>query len=385
MRVGFHSPLPPAKTGVADYGATLVEALRQYADILANSPRPADVELYHLGNNQLHRLIYHRAMERPGVVVLHDASMQHFYLGSLEETGYVDEFVYNYGEWDRELGRELWKRRARSGMDARYFRYPMLRRIVETARAVVVHNAAATRVVQEHGPAGEVMEIPHLFRAPKRPPADEISHVRVALGVPPGGILFGVFGYLRESKRLHSILRAFGAIHGNWPTTRLLVAGEAVSRDLDRALEGVSNQPGVVRIGHLPEADFWRHAWATDVCVNLRYPAVGETSGIAIRLMGIGRALILSEGEENAGLPETSCLRVDYGAGETEMLAGYMQLLAENPGMARDIGRRAAAHITSVHSVERCAAMYWEALRSVATTAASSTRGSAPSARPGRP
>ncbi|MCP5115964.1 MAG: hypothetical protein GY953_34480, partial [bacterium] len=115
---------------MADYGATLLEALRERAEVLVNSSKPADVELYHLGNNQLHKHVYQRAIQRPGVVVLHDAVMQHFYLGALTESEYVAEFVHHYGEWARELGNELWKRRARSGVDARYFRYPMLGRIV---------------------------------------------------------------------------------------------------------------------------------------------------------------------------------------------------------------------------------------------------------------
>jgi hypothetical protein len=34
-----------------------------------------------------------------------------------------------------------------------------------------------------------------------------------------------------------------------------------------------------------------------DACINLRYPAAGETSGIAIRLMGIGKPVLLTDGE----------------------------------------------------------------------------------------
>jgi hypothetical protein len=86
------------------------------------------------------------------VVVLHDAVLQHFLLGHLSETEYVDEFAYNYGEWNCGLGSELWRGRAGSAADERYFRYPMLRRVAERARAVVVHNPAAARIVKEHPP-----------------------------------------------------------------------------------------------------------------------------------------------------------------------------------------------------------------------------------------
>jgi hypothetical protein len=108
-----------------------------------------DVALYHLGNNPLHREIYRRALAEPGVVVLHDAVLHHFFLGALDRAAYIDEFVYNYGEWHRGLAREdLWRARASSGFDRRYFDYPMLKRIAERSRAVVVHNPAAARMVR---------------------------------------------------------------------------------------------------------------------------------------------------------------------------------------------------------------------------------------------
>ena len=50
LRVGFHSPLPPARTGVADYSASLLTALRALGPVEL-SPSRADVHLYHIGNN----------------------------------------------------------------------------------------------------------------------------------------------------------------------------------------------------------------------------------------------------------------------------------------------------------------------------------------------
>ena len=85
--------------------------------------------------------------------MLHDAVLHHFLLGQLDENRYVDEFVFNYGEWNRALGSPICGAagppRARI---SRYFDYPMLRRIAERARAVVVHNPAAARIVREHAP-----------------------------------------------------------------------------------------------------------------------------------------------------------------------------------------------------------------------------------------
>jgi len=99
--------------------------------------------LYHLGNNPLHRDIYRRALARPGVVVLHDAVLHHFLLGWLDRAAYLEEFAFNYGDWSRGLAAELWRSGRRSAQDPRYFQYAMLRRVAESARAVVVHNPGA--------------------------------------------------------------------------------------------------------------------------------------------------------------------------------------------------------------------------------------------------
>src|ERR1041385_9111112 len=162
MRVGFFSPLPPAPTGVADYSAELLPLLRGFGTVEV-AAEGSDVALYHIGNNNLHRDIYQRALIWPGVVVLHDAVLQHFFLGSLDRDQYMDEFAYNYGQPSRELAGQLWEQRARSGADARYFAYPMLKRIALAARAMIVHNPAAAARVSEHAPQTPVVEIPHLF------------------------------------------------------------------------------------------------------------------------------------------------------------------------------------------------------------------------------
>jgi len=361
LTAGFYSPLPPARTGVADYAAALLAELRRRGQVDV-APARCDAALYHLGNNALHAEIYRRALDRPGVVVLHDAVLHHFLLGQLNETEYMEEFVYNYGEWNRSLASDLWRGRASSGADERYFRYPMLRRVAERARAVVVHNPGAARAVLEHAPAARVVEIPHLFAPPPIPGIAEALRYRQRIGIPQRSFVFAVFGYLRESKRLHTVLEAFQAVRNGYPDAVLLIAGQFVSTDLERALDPLLREPGIVRLPHLSEADFWLAARAIDACINLRYPAAGETSGIAVRLMGIGKPVMVSEGEESARIPADACLRVPTGAGERESLLCHMVLLTSITGVAAAIGERAARHVDAHHRVSQAAKQYWDLL-----------------------
>jgi len=358
MRVGFFSPLPPAPTGVADYSSALLPLLRSCGAVEI-APAECDVALCHVGNNTLHREIYQRALTRPGVVVLHDAVLQHLLLGMLDANEYVEEFVYNYGEASRGLGRQLWEQRARSGADVRYFERPMLKRIATASRAIIVHNPAAARLVREHAPHAQVFEIPHLFQQPELPSAQETLRFRESLGLKPETLLIGTFGHQRETKRLAVVLRAFQRLKVD---ARLLVSGDFVSGTLERSLAPLLQHPGVIRTGYLPEPEFWRYAAATDVCINLRYPSAAETSGIAIRMMGIRKPVIFTASESLARIPENACLRLDVGADEEQMLAAYITWLAGNREAREAIGERAAAYVAKCHAPEKIAHEYWRVL-----------------------
>jgi glycosyltransferase involved in cell wall biosynthesis len=365
VKVGFYSPLPPARTGVADYSAELLTELRRSGNAeitTGNTGTPCDVALYHLGNNALHAEIYHRALAEPGVAVLHDAALHHFFLGQLDEMQYIDEFIYNYGEWHRGLAAELWRARGSSASDPRYFEYPMLRRIAERSRTVIVHNPAAAETVKAHAPEAKVVEIPHLFQPPLPVSEADAIRFRQRVGIEPDAFLFGVFGYLRESKRVAQTVEAFLSLRRELPTAALLVAGQFASSDLERAMAPLMKSPGVVRLPYLAEHDFWLAARAVDACINLKYPGAGETSGIAIRLMGIGKAVLITEAPECARYPEDACIRIRPGSAERVSLLEYMRMLAAMPGVAAAIGRRAAVHISERHRIDQVAKQYWEAL-----------------------
>ncbi len=360
MTVGYHAPPPGARSGVADYAATLLAALRRRGTVQENATA-ADVHLYHLGNNQLHRDIYHRAIAEPGVVVLHDAVLQHFYLGAFNESSYVEEFTYNYGLWEADLAHQLWTERAGSGMDARYFRRPMLKRVGERSLAVIVHNPAAAAAVRAHAPAANVVEIPHFFEPPSDS-LDDRASVRAQLDLREDNFVFGVFGYLRESKRVIPILQSFERLYAQNDRARLLLAGAFASPDLEKAVQPWLAHPGVRRLSHLDDRAFWSVTSAVDCCLNLRYPGAGETSGIGVRLMGLGRTVFFTDGPEIAAIPPHACVRISSGVEEAPELLEFMKVMITLPEVVRGIGNSAARHIRYHHSLDRVADRFWETL-----------------------
>ena len=375
MRIALVSPLPPAPTGVAEYTVRLCEALERFAaergggftfeavdKFTPESLRAFDARIYQIGNNRLHAAAYRAALEIPGVVVLHDAVLHHLLLGLLSEQEYRQEFVFNYGGWYGDMAAELWRGRGHAMADDRYFRYPLLRRLVEASQAVMVHNPKAAQLARAAlgSRTVEVVEVPHYVDVPKLPSAQEIAAKRQQLGIPADALVISCFGYMRPPKRLHSLLEAIRAV--NFPC-RVLIAGEFVSAGYEASLGELLSDPRVIRLPYVPDAEFWQLTALTDVCVNLRYPSVGETSGVAMKMMSAGKPVLVTGGEEYSRFPELAVIRVDSGEAEAEMLAHFLHALAADAEMRCVVGRTAADYVREHHGLERVAGEYFKAIR----------------------
>ena len=106
MKVAYYSPLPPSRSGIADYSTLLLPALRERMDVVvAQEGKRApdtDVALYHIGNDpDAHGWIRDALNKRPGVVVLHEYVLHHLIAGTTIGRGngraYLDAM-------ERELG-----------------------------------------------------------------------------------------------------------------------------------------------------------------------------------------------------------------------------------------------------------------------------------------
>lgn len=331
------------------------------ADPAGKDLRKFDQRLYQIGNNPLHGPAYDAALSTPGVVELHDAVLHHFLLGRLDEAAYLDEMVLNSGEWLRDRAASLWRRRGVAPSDEEFFRYPLLRRLMQSANKVIVHNPAAARMAREAagGRGLEIVEIPHFVDPAPPAPPERIQSVRAGLGVEEDCLLIGCFGYQRPTKRLRSVLAAAQRLSRPW---KLLIAGAFVSRDYENSLGSLLANPNVIRAGRLTEQELSEKAAAVDVCVNLRWPTAGETSGIAMRLLAAGKPVIVTDSEEWERFPDAALIRVDPGQAEVEMLAAHLALLASEPKLARAIGATGRAHVHENHNFDRVLDLYQSAL-----------------------
>src|SRR5712691_3038023 len=98
MEVAYFSPLPPERSGVADYSALLLPALRRRLPVrvVRRGRRAAgsSICLYHLGNDpNAHGWIVDALGRRPGVVVLHEVALHELFASLALARGEVDRYL----------------------------------------------------------------------------------------------------------------------------------------------------------------------------------------------------------------------------------------------------------------------------------------------------
>src|ERR1017187_7224243 len=342
MRAAFFSPLPPARSGIADYSEALIESLGPLVDleVFARSedafdPSRFDIALYQVGNNQYHDFVYETALRHPGVVVMHESNLHHL-ISDLtirrdDWDGYLRECEYNGGAAARayaERGRKL-----EVGPD--YEGLPMTRRLLERARGVVVHSRHMEREVRAAGFTGPTAVIPHGAWIPD---ADRNAW-RQKLGLDEITPLIGIFGYLKPYKRIAESLRAFRRLVRLAPQARMILVGEPHPEfPLAAMIRTMGLSANVRVLGFAPIEDFVGYLGACDIVLNLRYPTVGESSGTLLRSLGLGKAVMVSDVGSFQEFPEDVCLKVPVGEGEEDLIFEYMNLLVSRPEVAQALG-----------------------------------------------
>ena len=370
MRLAFFSPLPPARTGIADYSEALLASLSPLADVTVFSqPDPAfdpalfDAVVYQVGNNLWHDFVYQTALRHPGVVVMHESNLHHLIADLTIKRGdwdaYVRECEYNGGPAAREFAERV--RRLETGPD--YEGLPLTRRILESARAVIVHSRFMGDQIRAAGFHGPVAVIPH---GAWIPPGDRNGY-REKLGLDEIAPLAGIFGFLKPYKRIAESLRAFRRIVRLVPSAKMILVGEVHPEfPLEPLIRSLGLSAHVRVLGFASPEDFIGCLSACDVVLNLRYPTVGESSGTLQRAMGLGKAVLVSRLGSFQELPDDVCLKVPVGAGEEDLIFEYLNLLMSRPEVARELGARARRYVERECSWPVVARRYAEFLRAVA-------------------
>ncbi len=385
MRLAYFSPLNPAPSGISDYSLELLPALGAHADITlvvdgytptdaalkmfrvlddkAYDARAFDLALYQLGNSPAHAYIYERALREPGVIALHDLVLHHLVawltLHRGDAAGYIAAMRAEYGD----AGARLAEREA-LGLEAlNRFDYPLSERVIRNARGVIAHSRYVANAARRIAPAIPVAQIPHEI------PDISLLPQRVAraqLNLPSDGKLIGTFGNLGPTKRTPILFDAFRATRRAFPDARLLLVGASSPNFDARGLIDLFQLHDAAQIlGHVPFDAFHAYMAAMDVCVNLRYPTAGETSGAVLRAMALAQPVVVSRVGWFAELPDDAVAKIDVDDREVAQLSATLTRLLQDQALSLALGARARRYVSEQCAVTDAARAYAEFLRAV--------------------
>lgn len=365
MKVAYYSPMPPSRSGIADYSALLLPALRQRIEevVVAEPGRRAphaDAALYHVGNDpDAHGWIVDALRRRPGVVVLHEFVLHHLIsgitLGRGNARGYLDAMERELGVPGRLLALGVTDNLLPLLWETQPERFPLATTILDLAQGLIVHSHYVERRAREAGYAGPIWRVPHPAW-----PDQPLERVELA-----GEPLIGCFGFLNVNKRIPQLLEAFALLRRERPGAKLLLVGAEAERfDLDRRVERLGlDETGLIRKPYVAEGELWSLMAACDVLVNLRSPTMGETSGSVIRGLSLGKPMLVSDVGWFAELPDGVALRIPVDEYEIRTIGAALGLAADH---AAELGGAARDYVHAEHDLARSADGYAKALEEAA-------------------
>jgi len=343
-RVAFFSPLPPARTGTADYAAELIPELKKLVDLCVFDRIPRNFDptrfravVYQIGNNPFHSEIYRMALRHPGIAVLHEANLHDLIRGmtARHPKAYWGEIYYEiFGEeWQGAKGS-----RGRQ-IESQPQSFSMLRRLLDRSQACIVHSSSVESAVRMKGFRGKVARIPHGIRGRRL----DGSPCRARLGIGTDQPLIGMFGYMRPGRLLCECLGVFRQLLDCFPSARMLIAGTAHPEvPLDATIAGLELGGKVLRLDFQKIEDFDECIAACDVILNLRSPTFGESSGITARAFGLGKTVVLSQNGANLDLPDGVCVPLPNDRYRDRTLLEILKWLLSDRAITAEIGASAA-------------------------------------------
>jgi glycosyltransferase involved in cell wall biosynthesis len=298
-----------------------------------------------MGNDpRYHHAIWHMSQRHPGIVILHDVIMQHFFSGlvfqnlGLNRREYLDRVERYHGAGGRvqaeahlhgllsaeELGQQC----------------PLTAAATENALAVVVHSEAAFQLVPEETPSAY---LPLCVGVPARAEMSlrtEAEFYRISL-----------FGFLGPNRRLPALLRAL-ANFSERDRFRLDVYGTMEGEEkIQQLIARLGLGELVTMHGFVNQTVLEEALRSTDLVVNLRNPSMGEASVSQLHLWQYGLPSLVTRAAWYETLPENTVafVRPDHEADDIQFHLG--EFLAD-PEKYRELGRNGRRYVAENHSME---------------------------------
>ncbi len=300
----------------------------------------ADAIVYNVGNDVAsHRAVLAVAGARPGVVVLHDAVMRHYYGGLVaDRTWSAARYLRTVGLHHGPRATEAVARARRPGGDLwsapeTWEQAPLFAEALAGATGAVVHNGAMEADVRAawSGPVAR-LALPGYPRSPLPDPPHGDPVVLVGLG--------GV----TANRRIEDVIAVLAARPALARRVRYVVAGAPgdarYGRMLRERIAGDGLEDVVRLLGYVPDDELDGLLASAHAFVNLRHPSTEGASASLLAQASTGRPVVVTDGGSFRDVPADVVAKVPPG--DLDALASTLERLVEDPAERVRLGAAGA-------------------------------------------
>jgi glycosyltransferase involved in cell wall biosynthesis len=390
------TPLPPSKSGIADYSAQFLPYLAEHFDIdvyiegdtvsdkglnsafrifherdfRANATSYGSI-LYEFGNSEFHSHMVALLDEFPGIVSLHDAFLSglmgyfDFCLG--EKGRYAREMLSAHGSQARHYLAPV--RKHHDAVFSSMVDLPCIKYVLDRAVGLISHspfNLETARRFHPEGWPGPFKIIPQPAVPPEPWTQARRAQARAALGFGSEDIVIASFGHVSWTKLNDQILEAF--LQSPLARDRhchLIFAGELAQDDFGNRLAArieEANLGGRIKVtGFLPEAEYQTYLRCADIAIQLRTKSRGGTPRGVLDCLAFGVPAIVNDEASYRDYPEDAVYRLPQNP-SVDDIANALGALRREEGLRALFAGRGLDHARAHHHPKHCAAQYAAAI-----------------------
>lgn len=396
LRVAVLTPLPPSRSGIADYNAKFLPYLAAHFDIdlyvdgstvsderlksafrifeaseFRQNAKSYDAILYEFGNSEFHAHMLPLLSEFPGVVGLHDAFLSGL-MGYLEfnlgEAGrFGAEALYSHAGQARRLMAPA--QRHVDAIGPAMVELPCTKSVLDHAIGVISHSPFNLEIARERYPEGwhaPYRIIPQMVVPPETWTAARVSAARSALGFARDDFIIATFGHIAWTKWGDRLLKAFleSDIISD-PRCYLVFAGELAKDSFGHGLLESIRKSGLdkrIRVtGFLSETEYENYLRIADVAVQLRTKSRGGTPKAVLDCLSHGLPVVVNNESSYLDYPDDVVVKLSP-APTADEVGKLLTRLHDDAGLRGEYARRGLSYVRDQHSPENCAAQYAAAI-----------------------
>lgn len=389
-RLAMLTPLPPCKSGIADYNARFLPYLAKHfeIDLYVEGYQVSDISLtsafhifdvkdfekvatsydailYEMGNSDFHAHIVPLLMRFPGIVGLHDAYLSglFFYMDShLNTANYINELLTAHGPLARQYFAPI-HFTDQSFKESRSH-LPCTKKILDHAIGIISHSTFNLKLAKHYYPEGWLAPyhtIPQMTVLHKKPSHKDLIDLRKRLGFEENNFIISTFGHISPTKCNQLLLDAFmqSSFPLDTPVYLVFVGSLDESDEGNRVFYETFKKITADKVkitGYITEEDYQNYLHITDLAIQLRIHNRGGTPKGVLDCLSHQVPVIVNNDASYTDYPDDTVIKLSPNPSLEEVVAIFERLI--HPPLLSDYAKKGFDYAKTQHDPNYCAAMY---------------------------